>query len=130
MALFPINSKNKWTNLFFKDPNIEIFPILTTTKLSRFFSLKSRTPKEITSNVVYKFTRMCDANLVYFGKTKRHLGVRSKEHLDLEKENPLGEIETHLKSCVICRKRSIGGFQIVKKCSNDKDAKINEAIII
>ena len=85
--------KNKLTNLFFKDLNIEIFPIFTTTKLSSFFSLQSRTPKEITSNVVYKFTCMCDASLVYIGKTKRHLGVRSKKHLDLEKENPLGELK-------------------------------------
>ena len=73
---------------------------------------------------------MCDASLVYIGKTKRHLGVRSKEHLDLEKENPLGEIKTHLKSCIICRKCSIEDFQIIKKCSNDQEAKINEAIII
>ena len=57
---------------------------------------------------------MCDASLVYIGKTKRHLGVRSKEHLDLEKEKPQGEIKTLLKSCVICKKCSIEDFKIIK----------------
>ena len=122
--------KNKLPNLFFKDLNIEIFPIFTTTKLPSFIPLKSRTPKDITSNFVYKFTCLCEASLVYIGKTKRHLGVNSQEHLYLEKENPLGEIKTHFKSCVVCRKSIIEDFQIIKKCLNDQYSKINEAIII
>ena len=56
--------------------------------------------------------------------------MRSKEHLDLEKENPLGEIKTHLKPYAISRKCSIDDFQIIKKCSTDQKAKINEAISI
>ena len=122
--------KNKLSNLFFKDLNIEIFPIFTTTKLSNSFSLKSRTPKEITTNVVYKFTCVCDASLAYIGKTKRHLGVRSDEHLSYEKEQPRGEIKTHLRLCEMCKKSTIDNFEIVKKCLTDQEAKINEALII
>ena len=122
--------KSRLSNLFFKDLNIEIFPIFTTTKLSNSFSLKSRTPKEITTNVVYKFTCVCDASLAYIGKTKRHLGVRSDEHLRYEKEQPRGEIKTHLRLCEMCKKSTIDNFEIVKKCLTDQEAKINEALII
>ena len=45
------------------------------------------------------------------GKTSRHLGVRTKEPLDFEHENSLGEIKTHLKPCVICRKSRAEDFQ-------------------
>ena len=96
--------KNKLNNLFFKDLNIEIFPIFTTTKLSNSFSLKSRTHEEITPNVVYEFTllHICDTIHAYIDKTKRHLVVKSDEHLRHEKEQPQGEIKTHLRSCEIC----------------------------
>ena len=62
--------KSKITNLFYKELNIEIFPIFKTTKLSEFFSLKSQTPKALTSIVVCKFTCLCVTS------TKRHLVVR------------------------------------------------------
>ena len=70
---------------------------------------------EITSNVVYKFTCLCDASLSYIGKTKRHLVVRSDEHLRYEKEQPQGEIKTHLRLCEMCERSTIDNFQIVKK---------------
>ena len=107
--------KNNLSNLFFKDLNIEILPIITTSKLFNSFSLKSRTPKEITSNVIYKFTCLCDASLSYIDKTKRHLVVRSDEHLRYEKEQPQGEIKTHFRLCEMCKKSTIDNFEIVKK---------------
>ena len=109
--------KSKITNLFHKELNIEIFPIFKTTKLSEFFSLKSQTPKALTSNVVYKFTCLCDTSLTYVGKTKRHLVVRAEEHVGYEKEKPEGEIKTHLKTCDLCKQSNLDNFQIVKKMS-------------
>ena len=38
---------------FFLYSNIEFLPIFTTTKLSNFFSIKSRRTKDTTSNIVY-----------------------------------------------------------------------------
>ena len=122
--------KNKITNLFHKELNIEIFPIFKTTKLSEFFSLKSQTPKALTCNVVYKFTCLCDSSLTYIGKTKRHLGVRVEEHLGYQREKPVGEIKTHLKKCDLCKQSNLDNFQIVKKSMSDHEAKINEALVI
>ena len=122
--------KNKITKLFFNDLGIHISPVFTTVKVSDFFSLKSQTPKILTSNVVYRFTCLCDASLTYIGKTKRHLIVRTLEHLEYEKKEPLGEIKTHLKSCEICKNSTVDNFEILKKCKTDKETKINEALFI
>ena len=84
---------------------IEIFPIFT--KLSDYFFPKSKTPKILASDVVYKYTCVCDTSLTYIGKTKRHLVVRSEEHLGYEKDLPKSEIKTHLKGCHICRNSTI-----------------------
>ena len=45
------------------------------TKIKNFFSLKCPrpTPKLLKANVVYKFDCLCDINIFYIGKTKRHL---------------------------------------------------------
>ena len=75
--------KNQLGNLFFKDVKMEFFPICTALTLSDLSLLKSQTPKEITSNVVYKFTCFSDTSLAYTGKTKRHLVARSDDHLYL-----------------------------------------------
>ena len=58
------------------------------------------------------------------------LVVRSDEHLRYEKEQPRGEIKTHLRLCEMCKKSTIDNFEIVKKCLTDQEAKINEALII
>ena len=116
-------------DLIFGHLNIGIFPIFTTTKLSNSFSLKSRTPKEITTNVVYKFTCVCDASLAYIGKTKRHLCVRCLEHVDIEDKTP-SAIKDHIFTCETCRSASIDNFEILQKCKTDWDAKISEAFFI
>ena len=122
--------KSKLIDLFFKDLGLTISPIFMTTKVSDFFSLKSRTPKELNSRVAYKFTCVCNTSLTYIGKTKRHLVVRSKEHLDCESETK-SEIKEHLKQCLQCRNVcNIDNFEILKKCQTDQEAKINEAILI
>ena len=44
------------------------------------------TPKQLVSNVVYKFTCRHDAETFYIGKTKRHFITRVEEHTSLTDE--------------------------------------------
>ena len=83
----------------------------------RFFSLKSenQVPKELIVNAVYKYTCLCDTSLTYIGKTKRHLAVRSEEHLRFEKDLPKSEIKTHSKKCGISQNSSLDNFEVLKK---------------
>ena len=73
---------------------------------------------------------MCDTNITYIGKTKRHIVVRSLEHLLFEKTEPKSEIKTHINGCEICKNAKFEDFEIVKKCNSDMESKINEAILI
>ena len=123
------NFKNKLVQLFYDDLRITISPVFDTCKVSKYFSLKSQTPRLLTSNVVYKFTCLCDANLTYIGKTKRHLMTRCLEHLELEKPHK-SEVKEHIKSCQICRRCNFDSFDILKKCTTDHETKINEAFFI
>ena len=49
--------------LFYKELIKEIFFTFKTIKISEFFAFKSQMP----SNVVYKFTCLCDKSLTYIG---------------------------------------------------------------
>ena len=49
------------------------------TRLSTFFSVKDKVPKEHCSNLIYYFKRKTDEN-AYTGETKVRLGKRMKEH--------------------------------------------------
>ena len=60
--------------------NVNLQCSFNTTKIKNFFSLKCPTPKLLKANVVYKFDCLCDINISYIGKTKRHLATRIKEH--------------------------------------------------
>ena len=54
----------------------------STNRLSSLFSYKDILPKDLQSNLVYKFS--CgNCKVTYYGKTQRHLKVRSCEHLGL-----------------------------------------------
>ena len=122
--------KSKIVKLFYDELRIDIIPVFNTFKVSNYFTLKSQTPKQLIANVVYKFTCLCDTNLTYIGKTKRHLAVRSLEHLEFKKVKPEGEVKSHLKSCEICQNCTIDNFDILKKCKNDREVKISEAMFI
>ena len=122
--------KNKITKLFSNYLLTNVSPIFSTFKVSNYFSLKSQTPKLLASNVVYKFSCLCATNLTYIGKTKRHLIVRSLEHLEFEKAEPKSEIKEHLKKCLVCRKSNLDNFEIIKKCKSDFEAKVTEALYI
>ena len=119
--------KQKLTKLFYNDLNVNISPVFNTFKVSNFFPLKSKTPMLLTSHVVYKFTGLCDTNLTYIGKSKRHLVTRCIEHLSTSHKS---EIQEHIKVCPICRDSKPEHFEILKKCRTDQECKIYEALFI
>lgn len=52
------------------------------SRIGNFFPFKDKTPEDMRSNVVYKF--VCGScNAAYYGKTERHIRVRSSEHLGI-----------------------------------------------
>ena len=52
------------------------------SKLATAFRFKDRIPKELTSDVVYKFTcGLCDES--YYGECVRHLNMRIGEHIGI-----------------------------------------------
>ena len=51
-------------------------------RFSNLFPFKDSIPKELRSDIVYKF--LCsNCNITYYGETKPHFNVRSGEHLSL-----------------------------------------------
>ena len=109
---------------------VEIFPIFTSCKLSGFFSLKCQTTEELIADAVYKHTCLSDTSLTYIGEVKRHLVARSEEYLGFEKDLPKSETKTHLKTCVTYQNCCFDNFEVLKKCTSDPEAKINEAMIV
>ena len=61
--------------------NIKVI-LKSANHLSSLFRFKDVAPKELRSHPVYKFS--CNScNATYYGKTERHLNVRSGEHIGL-----------------------------------------------
>ena len=98
-------------------------------KVSSYFSLKSKSPSLLSSNVVYKISCLCDTNFTSLGKPTRHLIVRCLEHLDIENSQK-SEIKEHLRTCNLCRGSNCENFEILKKCKSDRKSKISEDFFI
>ena len=115
-----------------EDANVcKVRIVFTSFKLRNYFSLKAKTPKHLLSNVVYKFTCQNDSELTYIGETKRHLSTRVKEHLSLNNPYQNSEVKSHIKNCSQCISlASFNSFQIIKKCSDNFNSIINEALLI
>ena len=79
----PFNLLKSLKRLCRKKFDVKILPIYQTVKVSKYFQLKSATPKALCSNIVYQFLCACDAHLSYIGMSSRHLNTRAKEHLNL-----------------------------------------------
>ena len=75
----------KFKQLFWEELRVDISPFFNSFKVSNYFSLKSRTPKFLLSNVVNKLTNLCDTNVAYIGKPKRHLIKRYLEYMTVDK---------------------------------------------
>ena len=113
--------------------NIKVLPVFTSVKIGDYFSLKCGTPFPYSTNVVYQFNCLRDADCSYIGQTKRHLLTRVNEHLSLHKPSgPKSEIKSHIYNCPICHARflSVDNFKVLKKCKNSYDIRIHEALKI
>ena len=84
LSQFSVNLRSRLYNCFNKSlPQCNMKVIFkSTNRLSNFFRFKDSIPKELRSDIVYKF--LCsNCNITYYGETERHLNVRSGEHLSL-----------------------------------------------
>ena len=105
--------------------------VYKTTKVQEYFSLKSKTPLILNSNVVYKFTCSYDVNVTYVGTFARHLSIRAGEHLNVSRSSK-SAIKKHIKKCSLCKTQSnnMKQFKIIRKCQTSYKAKIHEALVI
>ena len=82
LGLMSLNLKQKLQSYFAKSlPQCNLKVVLkSTNRLSSFFRFKDVVPREMRSHLVYKFS-CSSCNAAYYGKTERHLNVRSGEHI-------------------------------------------------
>ena len=84
----------------------------------------------MSSNVIYKHTCSgCDAT--YYGKTKRHLIVRCREHLGIKKagqKSNSSSIGDHISKSG--QKASFDDFEIISKTDNQCDLLIRKSLLI
>ena len=79
------------------------------------------------SRCMLSYLRMMQT--VHIGMTTRHLVTRIQEHLHSTTNKTA--ISEHLKLCESCKKDSnVKSFKIIKKCSNEYETKIHEALQI
>ena len=93
------NSVYKIQSLIKKRFDTKITIVYKATKVREYFSLKSKTPLILNSNVVYKFTCSRDANVRYIGTSARHLSIRAGEHLNVSRSGK-SAIKEHKKNAV------------------------------
>ena len=112
--------------IFKKYFNIDVRIVFSTFKVKNYFSLKCRTPVTLKANVIYKYTCLCDTDISYIGKTKRHLAIRMKEHRDSQRS----AIGQHLKHCKACQSSFEQGFVVVDSGISDFECIVKEALHI
>lgn len=87
----------------------------STTKVSEYFSLKSSTSVLYKSNVVYKFSCVCDRSISYIGESRRQLFARIKEHCT---DNNNSAVFEHIRTCTPCQNSNMTDrFEIVLNCT-------------
>ncbi len=118
--------KRKIVKIYKQYFNVDISVVFKTCKVKQYFSLKSKTPLDLKTNVVYKFSCLRDANVSYVGKTKRHLVTRVKEHLKLKNS----AIKQHIDNCNSCKDINITHFKILHSGTSDFNVKVKEALEI
>ena len=117
------------SNLIKNSLNEEIFVVYETTKVKDSFKIKDRIPKEICSQIVYKFTCPGDPDTSYIGHTIRSLRERTKEHLNPTNGTAIGN---HIFSCEKCQESGASDkdFVILRRCRNRMESAIQEALLI
>ena len=105
--------------------NKQVRCVFNTFKVGQCFSLKSKTPKYLESNVIYKFTCRHDADISYVGKTKRHLVTRVAEHTSSGlKDEGDSAVKKHIVECQHCSQTNLESFEIIKKTHSSFDVLI------
>ena len=101
--------------------------VYDTTKVRNFFRLKDRDPKELQTNVVYRFNCLSDSNVQYIGYTNRTLRERVREHLAGGTR-----ISDHIGACQTCGRDIINSqdFTVLKKCRRKYETAVFEALFI
>jgi hypothetical protein len=120
----------KLSAIFENKFGLNVVIVYSTFKIGSYFKLKSCTPLELVSNVVYLFTCVRDARTSYIGMTSQHLITRVNEHTI--KPNRKSEVKNHILHCQTCQnhKITIKNFKPIKHCRDDFETKIFEALII
>ena len=75
----------------YKAKNIYMYHKPANTLRSKVVHPKDKTPLENKCGTIYHITCDNDPNHTYIGESKRPLGVRFKEHLNLDKPTGVGE---------------------------------------
>ena len=98
---------------------MHLTPIYKTCKVGNYFNLKSNTPALLLSNVVSRFSCLCNAGLTYIGKSKHHVVTRAKKHLNLG-SSVKSKIKVYIIKCNFCSKKDTNNlmhhFVVTKKC--------------
>ena len=108
-----------------------MLPIFKTFKVKNYFLLKSRTPQALCSNIIYKFTGLCNTNVTYIGMSSRHLITRVREHLNY-KSIQESAVKNHILLCDSCFNIIFGlnNFLIWCKCKLEFHTVIHKAPLI
>ena len=113
--------------------NIKVI-LKSTNHLSSLFHFKDVIPRELRSHLVYKFS-CSSCNATYYGKTERHLNVRSGEHTGL---SPLTGNRVACKPSAISdhlllpedNNSSFNNFSILRCENNAYKLSLRESILI
>ena len=121
------------SKLIWKFSAVHLTPIYKTCKVGNYFNLRSNKPALLLSNVVYRFSCSCDADLTYIGKSTHLVVTREKKHLNLG-SSVKSKIKQYIVECCLCNKKDTDSlmhhFVVIKKCSSDYDCKIHQVLLI
>ena len=113
----------------FQQHDVDVNIAFTTTKISSYFSLKSKCSILFQSNVVYKFTCVRDERTSYVGETRRQLFKRILDHgKGIDKNSA---VFGHIKNCNDCQNIASfsNAFKVLQQC-NFSNIYATEAILI
>ena len=116
--------------------DVKLRCVFQSTKVGSYFSLKSKSPALLLSNVVYKYKCLGDPEQSYIGETTCHIVKRAGEHLDCFSERMPTGIGGHIQKCEPCLQAlragnlSFRNFEILSGCQSKLEAEVREAFLV